>query len=637
LATQANVVSYDQALTASRRLIGTSLAGAQQLERGQAELPLADYFHALEQDLSVESWTLCVVVAADAFASLVGWICGDELTQVWASTKQPGYLEIAFHGERFSLESTAGSEMFDSLEALLDALKPQPLVLDARPLQLSAPGQGRPPGLRLAVVVGGEQLGNDPGLCASLIGRSNALWLVGTQTWQWDDSTRQALRSLRAGMDFCCPILIGAAHAPTQSGWWTEILGGSRKTLLCLESSRSLPLPALLTEERSSLRRALRLMFVSRRARQGLDTLKERLELLRQQQRARRQREERTERTLGDGAAEWLIRGPLDTVRASLSDDIANLQKGLQEASRRSLAREGTLARIVDSLVQSVTPADVLQTPAGRRIALALDEAFTTRFGRELRQSFKEELRRDLLTLRDGLLLAGQNVQRVLQDSLAVSMPLDLPPPDERPIREALHDVLQVQLRYRGEIPKRGFVQRLGEGRRMLFAVIMTVSLFGSLLTGGRNVRTVLFQFGVVFILLFISAVLWTFRSWKREDQERLNKEIDKIREQVHAEAMRLVRDGERERLARLVEALEGVRKEALRRIDDFSRQITQQAAANQARERNAVRDRMRIIDQRAKELDQLRSTLQRAEQDATDMSRLADGVLRQALLEHLT
>src|SRR5262249_8439675 len=132
----------------------------------------------------------------------------------------------------------------------------------------------------------------------------------------------------------------------------------------------------------------------------------------------------------------------------------------------------------------------------------------------------------------------------------------------------------------------------------------------------------------------FIGAVLWTFRSWKHEDADRINKEIDKIRDQLQAEAMRLVRDGERERLARMSEALDTVKKDALRRVDDFARQITQQAAGNQIRERNAVRDRLKVLDQRTKDLDALRSSIQRVDQEVSEFARLADGLLKQAMLE---
>jgi hypothetical protein len=360
----------------------------------------------------------------------------------------------------------------------------------------------------------------------------------------------------------------------------------------------------------------------------------ERLESMRQQQRARRQKEERGERALGEGAADALVRAPVESVRSSLGDQITSLQKGLQETSRRSLSREGKLATAVEDIVQSLTLADLVQTPGAKTVALALDDAFTTRAVRDLKHAFKEELRRDLVTLRDGLQIACGEAQKGLQETLGVSMPLDLQAPDERPIREALGDVVQVQLRYRGELPKRGFLQRLGEGRRMLFAVMMTASLFGGLLTRGRNVRSMLAPFGLVFIVLFIIGVLRTYRSWGREDKERLAKEIEKVREQLQTEAMRLVRDGERERLSRLSEALEQVRRDAMRRVDDFGRQLTQQAAATQARERGAIKDRLRVVDQKTKELDGIRSSLQRAEQDATELTKQTDALLRQSLVE---
>ena len=92
--------------------------------------------------------------------------------------------------------------------------------------------------------------------------------------------------------------------------------------------------------------------------------------------------------------------------------------------------------------------------------------------------------------------------------------------------------MLDLDIKYRGEIPRRGFMQRLGEGRRIVFVGMMALSLVGSFV--GFNVRKAAWA-GVVFLLLFLGAVAFTYRSWRHEEEESFGKEIERVRESVSA------------------------------------------------------------------------------------------------------
>jgi hypothetical protein len=629
-------LSFDQAQSAAQRALATALSCAEQLERGHAEMPLGDNFRAIGRDLADETWSLCAVVEKRTFTPFATWLCGGDRNHVTAVDASVGVVELAFHGERFVLDTRDGAMVFDSLSDLLHAAAPSSVSTANAALKMSAPAAGRIPSAKVQIILGTDQFVLDPNLVSTLLARTNGLWLVGECDWKWDAPTQNALRSLCSGMDVVCPIVVACSDTPRPAnGWWTDpLVSASRQRPVWLDHGDPVGVPPVLSAENDPLRRALQLSRIQARVQQGLETLKERIDFSRQQARARRAKEERMEKSLGEGAADTLIRSPLEIARTRLADDIAALQRGLQETSRRSLGREGNLTAKVNGLVQSVGSNDLSQTVNRRTITLTLDDSFTTRFAKDLRHAFHEELRGNLITLRDGLQVAARSAQHRLQQLMNVSMPLDLQVPDEQPIREALRDFLNLELKYRGELPKRGFMQRLGEGRRMIFATMMTVTLFGGLMTGSTNVRGLIAPFGFLFILLFVAVVLWTYRTWSREDGDRIGQEIGKIREQLQTEAMRLVRDAERERLARLSEALETVKKDALRRIEEFGRQITLQISANQAREKGAIRDRLRVIDQQVKELDALRSSIQRADQDAIECSRQVSALLSLALRE---
>jgi hypothetical protein len=228
---------------------------------------------------------------------------------------------------------------------------------------------------------------------------------------------------------------------------------------------------------------------------------------------------------------------------------------------------------------------------------------------------------------------AQSQFEKMAEKAFGAALRVDFYPPDERALREVMAEVLKVQVRYKGEMPKRGFMQRLAEGRRLLFAALMTLSLFIGLLSGNSNARTLLAPFGVLFLLVFIGGVLWTYRSWKKEDVEKLEKEVDKVREQLRGEVQRLITDAQREKLTRLVDHFDQLRREVSRRLDDFARQVSQQKLTEQNRDRQSARERIRQIDQRAKDLDALRTSMQKVEQDCSELRRECEKAVRSSIV----
>jgi len=98
---------------------------------------------------------------------------------------------------------------------------------------------------------------------------------------------------------------------------------------------------------------------------------------------------------------------------------------------------------------------------------------------------------------------------------------------DRLDLLDELESGPRLDVRYRGELPRHGFLGRIGEGLRQVYTVLKTLSLFGGAIGFDRAASSVVISLAV----LFFASILYTYSSWKRQDAERLSKNLDTARE----------------------------------------------------------------------------------------------------------
>jgi hypothetical protein len=180
------------------------------------------------------------------------------------------------------------------------------------------------------------------------------------------------------------------------------------------------------------------------------------------------------------------------------------------------------------------------------------------------------------------------------------------------PIWGPIDELLHLQTRYAGEIPRRGFLQRLGEGRRVVFTLLMVGSLVGGFM--GFNIRRAA-GMGPVFLLLFVGVVIYTYFSWRAEDRAVFETELGRLREALSMDFSRLLSEVLRERQNRLQAAIEDVRRDVGVSIDAAQREAAAGAAAAGEQERRASRTRLRVVEQRLREVQAMGHALARTRQ----------------------
>lgn len=157
---------------------------------------------------------------------------------------------------------------------------------------------------------------------------------------------------------------------------------------------------------------------------------------------------------------------------------------------------------------------------------------------------------------------------------------------------DGLREYMDIKPRYRGERPARGILKRLGEGRRSVFMVLMTLSIFGTMV--GFNYRDYAF-IGFIFLLIFVFSFAYTFYSWKRDDRLLLEKELDKLRDQLHTDFQRAINEIERENVRECEEKANDVRETVSKRHATASKNTSEgqkdalQAAKKQRSEKESI------------------------------------------------
>jgi hypothetical protein len=191
-------------------------------------------------------------------------------------------------------------------------------------------------------------------------------------------------------------------------------------------------------------------------------------------------------------------------------------------------------------------------------------------------------------------------------------------PPSESEIWTRVGELISVEVRYRSEMVKRGIFQRLGQGRSAVMAGMMILSLVGRFVgLSWQRVGAI----GLLFLIAFIGVVLYTYKSWKAEDQEKFDTELTRIREQLLVEIRKVAGEAQREKQSRLGEFLEATKRAIQIRIDDVSRETQQREQAKQLELRERVRVRQRKLEQQMRDLQTLTTRLAKIRQDCASLS----------------
>jgi hypothetical protein len=603
------------------RTIAQAREVAGQMELGQAQRPLGDHFAALESALDTPPFTLTLLaLEPESQAAALGWLCGEqELPLPPKVLDDAGVLEIHLTEAGYALRRGEQRRVFDQRQQLLEAVQEASLPREG-PLQMELAAPGGAPGLRLLLTTPPLLL-DRPGLLTRLLAESSLLLIAGRAEGEPDEVTTGVIHEVRSGIQACWLVLYGSGPAAD-----TAL---SPVPAIRLDPTGPVsPVPAGLADPRTDLRVALSGSQQARRLEASIQMLEDRLGQDVRQQDVRRKTLQRRAAVLAEPEKDRELREAAETSRRRLEEEFGKLEVGLAERLRERLLPTSSRMNRIKNLMEDLSDEHMSEESSGPVVHLGVSGDFLGRARHLLQDVLREDLRADYRWLDTEVkALAGRAAARVgeLMGQPAAARP-ELPA--EETLWETLRKAIHIDVNYRAEAPRRGLLDLMGHGRRPVMILTMTLSLVGAAFGFGGGMHVFL---APLMLVVFLLALVWTFREFKHERHERIDRELHRLREVLGSQLKRLYEQVLQDWQGRALRHLRDLHRELAAHVEDPLRARAAELNRKNALERKEIQDKLKIIDGRLRELGGLGQQVQRVRQAALEARQVLERAARQA------
>ena len=327
---------------------------------------------------------------------------------------------------------------------------------------------------------------------------------------------------------------------------------------------------------------------------------------------------------LSEAASDRAAQDAMDQFRQVQDDGWESFEVELSERAReRSLPNALSINRITN-LLEDLSVADFTEEPAGKVLRLKVGQDFVQQALRVVQQTIQDEVRADIDWLKERV--------SALQVKLSAAFPaqkLGLTSAqflDDASAWNMLREMIQLDSRYHGELPRRTLFDRLSQGRRPVFGIMMVVSLVGAAFGMRSGLAAGL---APAMLVLFVGGVCWTYFSFREEREQILERELLRVRESLSQEVKRLYESVSKQWLALLLKSLRDLRKQGTRDLDQsFRAQRIDQAKSSEVA-RKEIQEKLKVIDQRQREIQGVLQQTQRLRQSISETASQAKAARR--------
>ncbi len=614
-----------------------ALAICAQVERGHGRGTLAARFEQVKAAANgsgpgSEPVALAVALSDAALQPLVSWALRldgiDPVTLpegaciVVETSRDHGYALASATGGRRAL---GGS----------DALRTELLALSRRPvppgtsIMIEVPRIAGPwTRLELMTAPLASRAFRSEALATALADGACLALVAGAEDHAFAGPDRAVLRDLAAMLPVMQALLTPAEGGPRSARpWWEDPAIASALRLDAILLRQDLVLPLLSGSAPQPAAKTANAIGQLRVLHATLDGLGGALVRETARQRALKGREDRVLRAMESRSAHGGERDASDRIRQRLDEGIARIERQIEDQNRRALLPNGNLNQAVTETLKAFSEQEIEQTEAFNEIRVAIRSDYAARLLDTAKKEIRNQFKDDVHQIRIGVEACREALAGDLARATGARQTLAVGQVDENTIWRSLREALSLQLAYHGTLPKRGFWQRLGEGKQLMFTMLSLLGLSGMVFGFTRSEIAPLLALGLP--VIFFVGVGLTFWNWKQEDAARLGKELERIREQVSMEVKRLIGEIQREKMMRLKEVLDATRRDFSRRIDAALKEHQTASGEQTTRARNEARERQRALEQRQRELQPLGMQLARLRQGCADALRDALESLR--------
>ena len=593
---------------------------AQFVESGLGETPLQDHVQSLAQaQLTATSGGLTVALlglSANAVAKTLSlWLGGDYFSCRTLIPARSACFELrADKGNGWTFQVGVSKSSYESLNSLAPAVEaaeravPERVaVLDCPKIVVPAPAGCE--GLRVLIPAGIDTLRKHGSLASWLGDQATLIILVGHSDDALDAAAIEALQPVVSAVGALRCISL----SPTESGVppWTH----------SVQSAITLPLLTLLdanpgalqgsTAEMVLLREFSRMRGLEGAAHLVLDALSS--ENTSTQNRKRLVDPSRLGPSVPVPSSESNPRALSDKVMKPFAYELEEIRRNRDEEAARAIGPEGPLYDAVQRLVDETTFEDLRQETLNQTIRLSLSAATLDRLRNLVRRALNRNLMEDLEIVSDAVNSGLEALNASLSERTGFTHKIHVPDVDGQRLCDSMGAQVQINIRYKGEIPRATWRTRMQGARSWMMNISMFLMLsggFGVLLAmfgmDQRDTQTSLRNILMVgMFLAFFLGLFATVFGFKKVRAEAIEREMDKLRDAVMQELSRLFHNlmGEKRRI--LAEHLQRVQKEIEGEVGQIFQSLNDGARVDLERNRSAAMEKGRILDNKLRTVQQ--------------------------------
>lgn len=273
----------------------------------------------------------------------------------------------------------------------------------------------------------------------------------------------------------------------------------------------------------------------------------------------------------------------------STQEQLKNIDKELKKSSKERLTGRGLYFQLVEAELSSLDAGCIDKEEINKSHTLSINAEIFEHIKTNLWQKTKDQCVKSNVKVITAIKRTVTTFSEKVNQPERTLILSELDNCEKELALTSFKDHFEIKPKYRGERPVRSFLKRLGEGRKAMFMILMSLSIFGSMV--GFNYRDYSFM-GAIFLLIFMGAFFYTYSSWKRDDEIAIEKEVDKLREQLHTDFIRVIGDVERENSREVTEQMRGIKEVLQKRLQG-------QMKSNQEKLKENLKDQKRLLSEK--------------------------------------
>jgi len=284
----------------------------------------------------------------------------------------------------------------------------------------------------------------------------------------------------------------------------------------------------------------------------------------------------RRAKALSENHHDRKLRSEINTLKSELKEQIFQIKSRIDQINNKILLPNGKMTVHVRDAINSFELEDLQKTKATKSIILSVGDNFLDFLSQETKRILRHQLHEDIVIIREKLFnLYNWVVERLSSyqgaSVLGVSSLRNASSPNEDKIWENIIEIINIEIRYRQEIPKRGFGQLLSSSTSYAFRFMMLAGLaaliFGGLSGERVNIRGTP-MFAVIALAILIGGSVWNYNIWKKQDVELLNKEKDRVKDALIDKVNRVLQIVQTKKLEYIRSHLDKVENDTLSLIE---------------------------------------------------------------------